>query len=227
MDLYVAGYKSRRRRKGRTLLLVCITLVCLVSIGFAARHFLSSDTSLGGTPAATTTEVSLPTQGKKHIDERFFSLDLPADWQTIAPPAQPYVISSWHNTTENKGVRRLDVYVDGAPRLAVNRVLPVQANGVRLVPLGEISDNCVTFTQGAKRTSAASMPAKWRGVNFLCDTANSERSVTGTSSPSAIDEVTVSGPTTGKHQFFFVYTDNSPAPDFDIFTNIVTSFKIK
>jgi hypothetical protein len=176
-------------------------------------------------PPISTTTVSTPKQNKKHIDERFFGLDLPADWQPVAPPRQPYAVHSWQNTAQNKGARRLDIYVDGAPRLAVNRVLPIQANGARLVLLGQVSDNCITFTEGAKQTAAASMLAKWRGVKFLCDTANHERNVTGTSSPTGIDDVTLAG--SGKHSFFFVYTDNSATPDYDLFTNIITSFQAK
>lgn len=227
MDMYVAGHKSRRRRKGKVLLEICLVLACLVAAVFIAKFFLSADTSLGGTPPLTTTTVSLPQQNKKHVDEKLFSMDLPADWQSTTPPAQAYSIHSWQNTTGNKGVRRLDLYVDGAPQLAINRVLPIQANGAKLIPLGETSDNCVTFTQGAKSTNAAALPAKWRGVNFLCDTANAERNVSGTSSPKHIDEVTLSGPTSGAHRFFFVYTDNSATPDFDIFRDMIVSFQVK
>jgi hypothetical protein len=227
MDLYVAGHKAGRPRRGKRALLTLLGIVVVVITAFAVRHLLSSDTSLGETPPAATSKVSLPIQHKRHISERFFSLDLPTDWRSTASPNQPYAIYSWHNTAGNKGVRRLDVYLDGAPRLAVNRVLPVQANGTRLVLLGQVSDNCMTFTEGAKRTAAASMPAKWRGVNFLCDTANPLRDVVGTSSPNGIDTVKVSSPGTGTHDFFFVYTDNSATPDYDVFTGIVTSFQAK
>jgi hypothetical protein len=57
--------------------------------------------------------------------------------------------------------------------------------------------------------------------------ANYERDVVGTSSPQEINTVTVTGPSTGTHKYFFVYTDNSAEPDYTIFTDALQSFKAR
>jgi hypothetical protein len=227
MGLYVAGHRAARRHAGKVLLEIVAVLIVLAAAVLAGKHFLSADTSLGDAPPASTTVVTPHTAGKKHFGAGLFTLELPADWKSIAPPQQAYKIYSWHNTAQNEGVRRLDVYVDGAPQMPVNRVLPIQANGARVVPLGQVSDNCITFTEGAKHASGSSLPGKWRRVNFLCDTANYVRDVVGTSSPDGIDTVKVVSPASGGHSLFFVYTDNSATPDYDIFTNLVTDFRLK
>jgi hypothetical protein len=227
MDLYVAGHRSKRRHPGRALLEVLIVLAVLVGAIFAGKHFLSSDTTIGQTPPAQTTTVTARTQNKKHFTEQFFSFDLPSDWESMPPPNQPHRILSWRNTAQNKGVQQLNIYVDGAPQLAVNRVLPIQANGSRLALLGQVSDNCATFTEGAKSASGGSLQGKWRRVNFLCDTANIMRDVVGTSSPGGINTVAISSASSGRHSFFFTYTDNGATPDYDVFTNFITSFQLK
>jgi hypothetical protein len=227
MDLYVAGYRSKRRHRGRVLLEVLVVLAVLAAAGLAGKHFLSSGTQIGKAPPAKTTVVSVQSQAKKHFTEQFFSFDLPSDWEPMSPPNQPYHILSWRNTAQNKGVQQLNIYIDGAPQLAVNRALPIQANGSRLALLGQVSDNCATFTEGAKNAHGNALPGKWRRVSFLCDTANIARDVVGTSSPNGVDTVTISSAASGKHTFFFTYTDNSVTPDYDIFTNVITSFQLK
>jgi len=227
VGLYVAGHRLARRRAGRVLLEIVIVVAILVAVGFAAKHFLSAGTSISNMPPSVTTVVSPHTAGKKHADAGMFTLELPADWKSATPPQQAYKIYSWHNTAQNAGVRRLDVYVDGAPQMPVNRVLPIQANGSQLVPLGQVSDNCVTFTQGAKNAGGSSLPGKYKQVNFLCDTANYARNVVGTSSPNGVDTVKVASLASGGHSFFFVYTDNSATPDYDILTDIITGFHLK
>lgn len=227
MSVYVVGHRSARRRAGRAAVIVLIVLLLLVAGAFAAKHFLSSDTTISDTPPATTSTVKAPSTNKKHINQQSFSMDLPADWQPTSPPDQPYTIYSWHNTTQNKGVRQLNVYVDGAPQLAVNRVLPVQANGAELSAAGDVSGNCVDFTPNAKNSRASgSMAAKWQDVKFLCDTANYVRDVVGTSSHDGIDTVKLSG-ASGQHSFFFTYTDNSAVPDYNIFIDALNSFQAK
>jgi hypothetical protein len=69
--------------------------------------------------------------------------------------------------------------------------------------------------------------AKWSGINFLCDLGNYLRDVVGTSSPEGINSVTLTGNTTGKHTLFFMYTDNTPSPDYSTFINALKSFQLK
>jgi hypothetical protein len=116
--------------------------------------------------------------------------------------------------------------VDTIPtNIGVNRVLPVQGEGSRVIPT-TVSDTCADFT-GDKVPGNQNTPAKWGGIDFLCDLANYERDVVGTSSSDGVNTVKVTGATTGTHQIFFTYTDNGATPDFTIFVNAVTSFRMK
>jgi hypothetical protein len=88
-----------------------------------------------------------------------------------------------------------------------------------------VSDNCVNFTdeKTANPTTGAAS-SKWSGVSFLCDTANDQRVVVGTSSAAEpVNTVTVTG-AKGTHRYFFVYTDHSAQPKFEIFTAALASF---
>jgi hypothetical protein len=151
---------------------------------------------------------------------------LPSDWKFISHQTSVYDIYTWHNTKTDPGVEQLQVYFDTIPpSLGVNRVLPVQANADELTPT-TVSDTCANFT-GNKVPGSAKTPAKWDGINFLCDLANYERDVVGTSSSAGINTVTLTGPATGAHKLFFTYTDNGATPDFTIFTNAIQSFRLK
>lgn len=227
-SLYVAGqHLSRKRRVGKVIATILIVAIVIGSLGFTIKTFLDGDTTISSTPAPSTSKITASESTKQQISTQLFAFDLPADWQPTTSPSQPYRLHSWQNTAGNKGVRVLTVYVDGAPQTAVNRSLPVQANGARLVMLGGVSDNCVNFTQAAKETSSDSLPGKWHGVDFLCDTANYARNVVGTSSPDGVNTVRLSSATNGQHTFFFAYTDNSATPDYNIFTDAINSFRLK
>jgi hypothetical protein len=103
-------------------------------------------------------------------------------------------------------------------------LLPIEADGDRLTILNTVSDNCANFTgttvQGKKPDTA---PAKWSGVDFICDLVTYTRNVTGTGSVGTINRVNLTGEK-GSHQYFFVYTDNSSNPDYSIFTRSLQSF---
>jgi hypothetical protein len=95
-----------------------------------------------------------------------------------------------------------------------------------------MSDVCLTFT-GAPASSAQtaqSLPnqlAKWQGINFMCDLSNYNNNSVGTSSLQGINTVTLTGSTTGRHSFFFLYVDHNIQPDYSIFTNALKSFRVK
>jgi len=70
--------------------------------------------------------------------------------------------------------------------------------------------------------------AKWQGIDFLCDQNNLERDVVGTSSLDGINTVSLNSPSGGgAHKFFFTYTNQSINGDYSVFTDAVTSFKMK
>lgn len=225
--MYRQGHRTRSHRKLYSWLIVGFIVVIVVG-GIGAHHFLRANTHLSSSPPVTL-EVKVPTVTTKRFTEPTFSIALPSDWKSRRVMQTPQPTYSWENTTGNVGVETLSVFVDTIPaNLAINRVLAVQANSGSIVTASGVSDNCTTFTgTSITPTTPEDITAKWAGVNFLCDTANYERDVVGTSSPQGINTVTVTGPTKGTHAYFFTYTDNSDQPDYTIFTNALMSFKAK
>jgi hypothetical protein len=53
------------------------------------------------------------------------------------------------------------------------------------------------------------------------------RNVVGTSSPSAVNSVTLTNVGFTEHKFFFVFEDDNYNPDYGIMYNMLDSFKVK
>ncbi|HEX7368188.1 MAG TPA: hypothetical protein VF261_00845 [Candidatus Saccharimonadales bacterium] len=222
-------YRFRERphhhRKLWLTLLGFVIIACLVVL--AAIRLLRSDTDLGQAPPPVTKTITANTPKLVAVNEPLFSISLPADWRPRVNNDIPKPTYSWHGTTKEDNTRWLNVYVDDIPaNLAVNRVLPIQGSGDKIIVASAVSDNCVTFT-GAPAGNQNSFPAKWQGINFLCDTGNYTRDVVGTSSPDGVNTVVLSSADEGTHQFFFTYTDNSSSPDYSIFTDALETFHLK
>ena len=188
---------------------------------FQARTVLKQSQPVTHTVLGTTTAT-------QHVSKSIFTLDLPSDWQPVKPPPLNYTVYSWSGVNGANAARHLDVYVDTIPAdLAVNRLLPVQADGDHLDVTGVTSDNCVNFTDRAGMSAATgSAPSKWGGVDFLCDMGNYERDVVAIGSPEGRNATTVVGATSGKHTILLLYRDNNTNPDFTIFVAIAKSFHV-
>ncbi|HEY1835416.1 MAG TPA: hypothetical protein VGG13_01190 [Candidatus Saccharimonadales bacterium] len=226
MESYRFGKRQLSHRKRYAVLL--FVLIVLIAGGiFAAKHYFTSDTVISSPPPAVVSRVTATYGSTKRFNEGIFTISLPADWVFVSHQTAASNIYTWHNTAGgDPGVEQLQIYVDTIPaNLGVNRVLPVQGNGNRVIPT-EVSDNCADFT-GDKVPGLPATPAKWDNINFLCDLANYERDVVGTSSSDGINVVKLTGVTTGRHNLFFAYTDNGSTPDFTIFTNAIQSFRLK
>lgn len=227
MESYRFDKRHISHRK-RHIALAVLVLILLVAAGFWAKSYFKANTTISPPPAPVISTVTSNKGPTRQFDQGIFSLLLPADWTYKGQQRQtsPYAPYLYENTKTNPGVEQLEIYVDTIPTtLGVNRVLPVQGEGARVVPT-TVSDNCADFT-GNKVPGSTSTPAKWDGFDFLCDLGNYERDVVGTSSSDGVDVVKLSGPTTGAHTLFFTYTDNGSTPDFTIFTDALSSFRLK
>ncbi len=225
--MYQEGKRIISHHKRHVILVWFAIILILLVVGgyFAAKHFLKADTAISKTEP-TVGSVVAQGSATKPFSEKDFTFDLPKDWKFIGYTQDIYHAYSWENATADPGERRLVIYVDNIPTgLGVNRLLPLQAEGDKL-SVGSLSDNCANFT-GDKVPGNPATPAKWSGVNFLCDLSNYERNIIGTSSTGDINSVTLTGSMTGKHAFFFTYTDNSSEPDYNIFTSALQSFMVK
>lgn len=202
-------------------------VIALAALGiYRLPGVFQADTALTQSPSVTHYVASGVTV-TQHITKQFFALELPAGWQSVAPPNIPYTVYSWRGTG-NDAARRLDVYIDTVPPgLAVNRLLAVQADGDHMVIMEAVSDNCASFTDKATESLATgTAPAKWGGVSFICDMGNYTRDVVAAGSAGTVNAVTLTGATTGTHKVLLLYEDNSSEPDYTIFDAMVQSFKV-
>lgn len=225
--MYQLGKRSTHTRRTATVAALLVLIVVLASGTWIAKHYLKAETSLQQAPAMTH-KVRLSGTKAETFEKPMFRIDLPHSWKEVAPLDTIHTPYSWRGTGDTARMRSLNIYVDDIPTdMAVNRMLPIQADGNKIDVLNAVSDNCAGFTGTSDKSSqTGTASAKWSGVNFICDMGNKTRNVTGTSSPKGVNDVTITGHN-GTHQYFFVYTDNSSSPDYSIFTSALTSFSAK
>jgi hypothetical protein len=222
----------RRNKRTRTITALVVVVLIIGAAAVFGKGYFTADTSISPTPAAVVSTIHDTRTTTKHIDDQLFSFDVPRDWEATQVSGLTAGSKSWQNTKDNKGVRVITLYMDNIPaNFAVNRVVALRAESGRLFVDGSVSDNCTNFTG----TSVASgpnagngkAPAKWQGVNFICDTGNYLRNVVGTGSIDGLNTVKLTGQNVGAHNVFITYTDNSASPNFGIFTDMLQSFKLK
>jgi hypothetical protein len=173
-----------------------------------------------------STQVSVATPKTKTVKGSGFSMKLPLNWKPVKIDS-PYTVFSWAGSNKQDNARQIDVYVNNLPtNLAFNRLLPVKANEDGLVVAGDVSENCVNFTdkKNTNRTTGAA-PAKWYGINFYCDMANYIRDVVGIGSNDGTNMVKVTSESGKTYKFLIVYTDHNAEADYDVFTDILATFK--
>lgn len=211
-----------------TVVTIFVTLLIIGGVGFGYYYFTQETattvTNNPGPVLRRTVEGLNPSTAK--FDEAAFTFALPNDWKRLEPiltgPYQTYTYQSAKKNAEN---RKLYVYVDGIPLdRPLNKVVRVDAAGDSLNH-GEISAQCTDFTP---KTGALKVPAKWDGVDFLCDMDSWSRNVVGTSAPGSINKVTLTNlSSASRHDFFIIYEDNNYNPDYSIFYEMLGSFKVK
>ncbi len=161
-------------------------------------------------------------------------MQLPAGWQQTGSKTTASEHSiSWQSKAKNADNRYLTIYVDTIPTSQpVNFELPVTVNGNQL-SYGPMSDNCSDFTPGGtmnvnKAEVLPPAPSVWQGVNFICDIPKVLLDQVGTGVVgSPVNTVTITGPGSGTHKYFFLYTDLNIDPDYSILLNAVQSFRAK
>jgi len=225
--IYVTGQrlKHHRRRYG---VLVLFGTAGVLAIIIGLQHFMTPNTVLG-TSEGTVRTIKVAPPPTKRVTTATFSMDIPKTWQDTITNRVPTPTFAWRGTTKDEQGRAIEIYVDAIPRgVAVNRVLPLEANGSRLLVSSTASPNCMDFADKTKLVrTAATIATSWQGVSFVCDAGNTERNVTGTSSSQATNSVTLRGSHTGVHHYLFLYTDHSAQADDQVFTDILQSFRVR
>ncbi len=223
--MYKLGHRRSRSLRNIYSIVAVILLVLLGAGYIVANHYLKSNTTLSQENALVTV-YGQSTEKKQLITESSFRFELPANWKKLTVPKSMYQLYRWQGTSTDDKPRQLDIYVDELPtQLPINRLLPVEAEDNRITISNTVSDNCANFTgTNLAGQKPASAPAKWSGVDFICDLATYTRNVTGTGSAGTINRVSLTGEK-GKHNYFIVYTDNSSNPDYGILTQALQSFR--
>lgn len=111
--------------------------------------------------------------------------------------------------------------------MSVNRLMPVTVQGGSM-SVGNISDNCATFTgdaSDANKSRSGQLKARWSGVDFICSMGSIDNQV-GVGAPGGINEISLTG-SQGTHKYFFLYIDRTIQPDYTILEDALTSFRAK
>lgn len=220
---------GEREHSHRRFYIWLVGFVIFLGILFGlGSHFLKANPQIGQPPAVVTKKISYDPPPLTTFNEQLFSIGMPAGWKPVVRttdiPAPTY---SWQGVTGDDNSRWINVYVDmSLPTFAVNRELHIQGNSHAINVVSDTSDNCTSFTGVNTAQNHGSSPAKWEGIDFLCDVGNYERDVVGTVSTDGLNLVKLTG-STGVHHFFFTFTDNSVRPDYSIFTNVLRTFQLK
>jgi hypothetical protein len=228
--MYKAGKKRKSSwRRVRPWIILILIILALGWLGIRQlEKSLKPHTTISKS-TATKTSVNYATQ-VTHYVEPDFTIDLPKTWSPVPRPVGPYNSYTWKTSTNGSDGEVIAIYEDTIPvHFAVNRVLIVRGEISHLTVDGNASDNCSQYTNGATATAGqVGTPAKWQGVNFLCDKANQQRDVLGTSSLDGINTVSLKNQSNGTtHKFFFTYTDYKINPDYSIFYNVLNSLNMQ
>lgn len=222
--------EQKRKRKTRWFVVTLIVIAVIIVLIIYLLSLLKPNTTIQQS-APTVKKVSYDEkQTTKKYDQPDFTITLPISWQAQPRPAGQYQSYVWTNINKNKNGENLTIYQDTIPlKFAVNRVIILEPGIDKMSIKGDLSDNCVMYTKSQAYTSSSvGVPARWQGVDFICDQGNYQRDVIGTSSVQGINTVILKSPSTGKeHKFFFTYTNNSINGDYTVFKDALNSFVMK
>lgn len=225
-------YRARTRPKNKKLqrYIWMAIIAVLASIGWLAYNQyskLSTPKTEFKQAKAIYTKVDYSKNTKKFSHDNF-ELELPNTWHVVNLPNGNYRIYSYKSNSGSDG-QIIQIYEDSTPtNYAVNRALIVKGQGDKLSIESPISDNCSTYTKNGTPVGQYGAAARWQGIDFLCDMANTTRNVIGTSSTDGINTVNLTSPLTGqKHSYFFSDTANGINPDYSTFINALNSFRVK
>jgi hypothetical protein len=226
--MYRLGTRARKHHTIAIGFLVAALLVALGVFVYKSLNFTTAPVTKITNDSATTTRYSPETTKKIAVNEPQFSMELPADWEKVAPTGTPVEQAPYNYSSPSADARQLTLYVGTVPtNVALNKVVVVAAKG-NVLEHENVSDNCAEYTQPDKANPGSGVAkGKWRGVEFLCDLANYRRNLVGTASTEGLNQVALTGTTVGTKKVFFTYTDNSASPDYTVFYAVLESFKLK
>lgn len=231
---YRYGHGTSKRRPRKALLVFGFAIILIGLLG----AFVFLDLNRSVTPVIegegrVVSQVLSDNSQKITIDEPFFSFELPSDWKEVSRNENAqYNSINFQATAKEKDNRYLTVYVDRIPfDKPFNRIVTVRAIGNN-INYSDVSDNCANFTVGGAQggqpvSTLRPLATKWNKVDFICNLPQLNDNQVGTASEGSPNAVTVTGATKGAHKYFFLYSDRNYQPDYNIFYDMLESFKAK
>jgi hypothetical protein len=218
--------QSRRHRQRIVIAIVCVASLILASVYVVSNVQIKPVQTIRNAPAVIK-DYKPGDVGRIEVSKPLLTMKLPYGWTEkqvdggVDPPLYRFQAGP-------TAPQQLDVYIDNVPPVyAFNKVVAVSSLG-QGINYGTVSDNCSTFTDTAKTNPATGYaPAKWQGVDFMCDMGNYTRQVVGTASTEGMNVLTVHGANGKKYRAFFVYTDNNINPDYTTLYAILSSLRFK
>ena len=217
-------HKHQKLRK-RIVWLLVLLLVGLGMYGMFHLKITPHQNIYNSPPSSSAYQIQ--TQEKVTIDKPELTLELPRGWTEESIPKTP-TSPRYSLRSPSADARLLQIYIDNPPQsFGLNKAIVVSASGTGVIH-NTVSDNCTTYTDISKRDPVTGFAtAKWQGIDFYCDVANSSRAVVGTVSTDGFNYFNATGPTFGTHKVFITYTDNNISPDYSVFYAILDSLHFK
>lgn len=227
--MYTVGKQTHKHRKGRKHLLRFLVLLGFGALVWWLMHLTITPNQEIYNSAPISKSYNAAQKQLFKIDKPLFSMELPDGWKENIIEPSPYAPKyRFSNPAKANGGQMVELYIDTVPtNIAVNKVLVVEPaeNGLTH---DQVSENCTTFTESELTNhTTGTAPARWQGINFICDMGNYARQVVGIASTEGVNRVTVTGATKGAHKLFILYTDNNITPDYNILYDALNSLKFK
>lgn len=233
--MYRANYRVSRKKRALIPVVLFVFAFAASAAYFFIKYDVNKSTSIKtGDQTATSYYDAGKNDTKLVIDEKLYSFALPSDWKEVSrskTPTDLYI--EWQSTEKNYEARTLKLHIDTIPKdFGVNKIIPISVVNNRLVP-GDLSDNCANFNTEKYQSGPTvqkvieKIAAKWEQANFTCDIGNHERNVIGTAVVNGDYNLALQNSSGEKHSFFFVYTDHTINPDYQIVNDVLRSFKMK
>lgn len=229
---YRYDHQSHKHTKRHAFVIAATSFVVVASLVITVIYLIGQTTNkikIVNGPNVLVGQISAnPTNQSSLVSEPTYSFDLPEFWRETGSVTSKVQNSiTWQSFEKGATNRYLTIYTDPLPTTyPVNLELPLEAHGSS-ISFGSLSGNCADFTNTTGPKSLVPVLAKWENVDFYCNVPNHVDNQVGTGTVGAINSVTVDGPLTGPHNFFFLYIDRNNTPDYSIFYSILDSFQAK
>jgi hypothetical protein len=214
-----------RRRKLRAVLwglAITITLVVLYIIVDALRTKSIIKESTGNVTQTLGEAIQ-----KNIFDEKLFTFETPVGWEKVDPPDR---IKEYTDLTYRRlkdGLTLQEMYIvmnENIPKdYELTYVLPIEISESNTIQPFDVSPKCNELAD--KPSSRQSQIVSWAGVEFMCDPDRGSY-IVGTSHYKFGYSTQLAG-SSSVNQYFFIFLDYQPTPQFTNFQNILRTVRTK